>query len=43
MVKKEKLNKNGFVPIVAKVRINGIKTEFSTNRQIAPHLWLTKK
>lgn len=42
-IKKEKLNKNGLVPIVAKVKINGTKAEFSTTRMIAPRLWMAEK
>jgi site-specific recombinase XerD len=42
-IKKEKLNKNGLAPIVAKVKINGMKAEFSTTRTVAPHLWMADK
>jgi hypothetical protein len=42
-VKKEKLNKSGLAPIVAKVKINGTKAEYSTTRKVAPHLWMAEK
>jgi site-specific recombinase XerD len=43
IVKKENLNKSGQAPIVAKIKLNGTKTEFSTNRMVEPHLWVAKK
>ena len=43
IIKKEKENKQGLVPIVARIRINGKQTEVSTNRTVKPSLWLKEK
>ena len=43
IIKKGKVNKEGLVPIVARIRINGMQTEISTNRTILPSLWLKDK
>ena len=39
VVKNEKKDKFGFVPIYAKMYINGLKLEISTNRKIESKNW----
>ncbi|HVG42531.1 MAG TPA: Arm DNA-binding domain-containing protein [Chitinophagaceae bacterium] len=41
ILKLEKVNKLGIVPIFAKIRLNGKKLEISTNRNILPPQWHT--
>jgi site-specific recombinase XerD len=43
LLKKDKLNKEGFAPIFAKVTLNGSKMELSTSRMIEPSNWLPDK
>ena len=42
ILKTEKTNKKGLAPIFARIRINGKKTEITTNRSIDKDSWLSK-
>ncbi len=43
LLKKEKVNKEGLAPIVAKLFINGKKLEISTSRMLEPEFWSHEK
>ena len=43
IIKKEKENKKGLAPIIARIRIDGKQLEVTTSRSVKPNLWLKDK